>query len=43
MTTHPTYDMHDHAGLRWIAPFSAVFLVTILAALAMMLYPHLHG
>lgn len=42
MSTHQNpYAMHDHAGLRWLAGFGSVFVLTILAAFAMMLYPHL--
>lgn len=37
------YDMHDHSGARWLAPFIAIFVLTIFAALAMLVYPHLFG
>jgi hypothetical protein len=37
------YDLHDHAGARWLAPFLAVFALTILMGVAMLLYPHLMG
>jgi len=40
-TLENPYAMHDHAGLRWLTGFGAIFLLTILAAFAMMLYPHL--
>ncbi len=35
------YDLHDHAGLRWVVPFAAVFIITLFMALMMLLYPHL--
>ncbi len=34
------YDLHDHAGARWLAPFIAVFALVVLTALAMLVYPH---
>ncbi|MBV8759005.1 MAG: hypothetical protein JO257_17080 [Deltaproteobacteria bacterium] len=37
--TNP-YDLHDHAGARWLAAFAAIFVLTIAAALAMLVYPH---
>ena len=37
------YDLHDHAGARWLAPFLTIFVLTIFAALAMLVYPHLFG
>jgi hypothetical protein len=43
MATMPSYDLHDHAGWRWLAPFLAAFAITLLTALAMLLYPHLIG
>jgi hypothetical protein len=36
-----TPDLHTHAGARWLAAFMAVFAVTLLAAFAMLVYPHL--
>ena len=39
----PSYDLHDHSGLRWILPFSAVFVITIVMTVMMMLYPHIFG
>jgi hypothetical protein len=43
MTTMPSYELHDHAGLRWLLPFSIVFVLAIAATVMMMLYPHLLG
>ncbi len=37
------YDLHDHAGARWLAPFLAVFALVIATAFAMLVYPHLFG
>ena len=37
------YDMHDHSGARWLASFAAVFVLTVLAAVAMLVYPHVFG
>ena len=34
------YNLHDHAGARWLAPFLAVFALVVLTAIAMLLYPH---
>ena len=41
MTTLPSYELHDHAGLRWLAVFGAAFIVVILTAFLMLLYPHM--
>lgn len=45
MTVMPTtiddYDMHDHTGARWLAPFLAVLALTLLMTLLMMVYPHM--
>ena len=41
MTTLTSYELHDHAGLRWLAIFGAAFVVTILTAFLMLLYPHM--
>jgi hypothetical protein len=43
MKSADPYDMHDHTGARWLASFSAVFLLVVLAAIAMLIYPHLFG
>lgn len=37
------YLIHDHAGARWLLPFIAVFVLTVLTALAMLVYPHITG
>jgi hypothetical protein len=34
------FQLHDHAGARWLAPFIAVFVLTIGVMLAMLVYPH---
>jgi len=35
------YDMHDHTGARWLVSFGAIFGLTVLASIAMLVYPHL--
>jgi hypothetical protein len=35
------YDLHDHAGARWLAPFLAIFALTVAMAFLMLAYPHL--
>ena len=35
------YDLHDHAGVRWLAAAGVPFLLAILTGFLMMLYPHL--
>jgi hypothetical protein len=40
-TTTPDYDLHDHTGARWLAIAGLPLLLAILAAFAMMVYPHL--
>jgi hypothetical protein len=42
-TMATSYQLHDHAGLRWLAPFGLVFAFMIGAAFYMMVYPHLTG
>lgn len=37
------FELHDHAGARWLAPFLAVFVLVIGAMLAMLVYPHVTG
>jgi len=39
MATMNTYDLHDHSGVRWLLPFAVVFVLTILTAAMMLLYP----
>jgi hypothetical protein len=39
MATMPSYDLHDHSGVRWLLPFGIVFVLTIVTALMMLLYP----
>lgn len=39
MTTMTSYNMHDHSGLRWLLPFGVAFVLTILTAAMMLLYP----
>lgn len=41
MKTANPYDLHDHAGARWLAPFLAIFAITIVMALLMLVYPHI--
>lgn len=40
-TTINDYDMHDHTGARWLAPFMAILVLTLLMTFLMMLYPHM--
>ena len=35
------YDLHDHAGARWLAAVSVPFLLAILTGFLMLVYPHL--
>ena len=35
------YELHDHAGARWLAPFFVVILATVVGLLLMLVYPHL--
>ena len=39
--TTSMYGLHDHAGVRWLAPFLAVILVTVVGLFLMLVYPHL--
>ena len=39
----PDYNLHDHRGWQWLAPFMAAFVLTLIAAVMMMLYPHMFG
>jgi hypothetical protein len=32
---------HDHAGLRWIVPFTAIFAALLVMMIVMLVYPHL--
>jgi hypothetical protein len=41
-TANP-YDLHDHSGARWLAPFLAVLAATVLIGLAMLIYPYRFG
>jgi hypothetical protein len=40
-TTNPSFELHDHTGARWLAAAGIPLLFAILAAFAMMIYPHL--
>jgi hypothetical protein len=33
-------DLHTAAGARWLAPFAAIVLATLIAALIMFVYPY---
>ena len=39
-TTAQFPDLHTQAGARWLAPFSAIVLATLIAALVMFIYPY---
>jgi hypothetical protein len=41
MATYNPYVLHDHAGARWLAPAGVAFLVGVLTAMLMLVYPHL--
>jgi hypothetical protein len=43
MATQSMYDLHDHAGVRWLAPFLAVLSLMILGLILMLVYPHITG
>jgi hypothetical protein len=36
-------DIHSHAAARWLAGFTPIFVAAIIAAFAMLLYPHVSG
>jgi hypothetical protein len=38
--THNTYELHDHAGARWLAPFLTVLVLTIIGLMLMLVYPY---
>lgn len=40
-TTHSPYEIHDHAGARFLAPFLAVLLLAVVGLVFMLVYPHL--
>lgn len=40
-TTMEDYNLHDHAGARWLAPFLTVFLLAVVGILVMVVYPYL--
>lgn len=40
-TTHSPYEIHDHSGARFLAPFIGVLLLTVLSIVFMLVYPHL--
>ncbi len=40
-TTHSPYEIHDHAGAKFLAPFLTVLFLTILGLAFMLVYPHL--
>lgn len=35
------YDLHDHAGARWLAAIAPGILFAVLTGLFMLVYPHL--
>jgi hypothetical protein len=41
MATYADFpDLHLQAGARWLAPFSVIVLATLIAAIAMFVYPY---
>lgn len=38
---HSSYELHDHAGARWLAPFLTVLILAVLGLAFMLVYPHL--
>lgn len=40
-TTHSPYEIHDHAGARFLAPFLTVLFLAVLGLAFMLVYPHL--
>lgn len=40
-TTHSPYEIHDHAGARFLAPFLTVLLLAVIGLAFMLVYPHL--
>ena len=39
-TTADYPDIHTQAGARWLVPFAAIVLATLIAALIMFVYPY---
>jgi hypothetical protein len=37
------FQLHDHAGARWLAPFIGVFALTIGLMVAMLVAPYVTG
>ncbi|NVB83309.1 MAG: hypothetical protein HOV81_33365 [Kofleriaceae bacterium] len=37
------FQLHDHAGARWLAPFIGVFALTIGVMIAMLVSPYASG
>jgi hypothetical protein len=35
------YELHDHAGARWLAMMATPLLLVMLTAFLMLVYPHL--
>jgi len=40
-TMKSSYELHDHAGARWLAPFLAVLVLSLIGLAFMLVYPHL--
>jgi len=40
-TMNNPYELHDHAGARWLAPFLTVIFLAALGLAFMLVYPHL--
>lgn len=40
-TTNSSYEIHDHAGAKFLAPFLAVLFLAVLGLVFMLVYPHL--
>ncbi len=40
MATFNDYKLHDHAGIRWLAPMLALTLAVAIGIALMMVYPY---
>ncbi len=40
MATQTMYELNDHAGARWLAPFLAVIVMTMIGLALMLIHPY---
>lgn len=40
-TINSEFELHDHAGARWLAPFLAMVVLAMLGLALLLVYPHL--